>query len=82
MELPIRVRGRMSVSRFIFFVVLDTILSLAIAFGPSVGLFYFLKPEAFFERLIAVVLCGGLFCVMGFAAFFFWAYFISETTGW
>lgn len=82
MELPYRVRGRMGWSKFVFFIVLDTILSLTIAFGPSVGLFYLLKPEAFFERLIAVVLCGGLFCVMGFVAFFFWAYFITETTGW
>lgn len=81
MELPYRVRGRMGWSKFVFFIVLDTILSLAIAFGPSVGLFFFLKPDGFFQRLIAVGLSGGLFCVMGVLAFFFWAYFITETTG-
>lgn len=81
MELPYRVRGKMGWSKFLFFIILDTILSLAIAFGPSAALFYFLKPDGFFQRLIAVALGGGLFCIMAFVAFFFWAYFITETTG-
>ena len=67
--------------RFIFFIVLDTLLALLIAFGPPFGLYYSLHPTNFFERLIGIAVCGVLFCIMAVAAFMFWAFFITETTG-
>lgn len=82
MELPKRVQWRgHGWFYFVTMLVLDTIFSLAIAFGPSAGLWFFLAPGDFFQRLIAVIVCGVLFCVMGFVAFFFWVYFITGTTG-
>ena len=82
MELPKRVQWRgHGWLYFVTMLVLDTILAAVIAFGPSVGLWFFLAPGDFFQRLIAVLFCGVLFIVMGIVAFFFWVYFITGTTG-
>lgn len=82
MELPKRVQWRgHGWFYFITMLVLDTILSLAIAFGPSTGLWFFLAPGDFFQRLLAVLFCGVLCIPLGIAAFFFWVYFITGTTG-
>ena len=72
---------RVSNTKLLLYFVLDAILTLLIAFGPPAGLYHFLAPGDFFQRLIAVVFCGALFCVMGVVAFFFFVWFISETTG-
>lgn len=68
-------------TRFVFSMVLDTILSLAIAFGPSATVFHFLSPGTFGERVVAMILCGGLFGIMCIPAVFFWIWFATETTG-
>lgn len=73
--------ARASNSKLAFYFVLDAILTLLIAFGPSGVLFHFLAPNDFFQRLVAAIVCGGLFLVMGTIAFFFFVWFISETTG-
>jgi hypothetical protein len=66
----------------IFWTVFTTILSLAVAFGPSTLIWiYLLRPESFFARLVSVCICGVIFIPMGVAAFFLWAYIVSETTG-
>jgi len=79
MRLPAGVRG--TTARFVCFMVLDAVLSLLIGFGPPVGLFYFLAPTSFSERVVAALLCGSLFGVMGLCAFMFFAWFGTETTG-
>lgn len=73
--------SRVSKPKLVMYFIFDAILSLAIAFGPSAVLFRFLAPNEFWQRLLSVILCGGLFCVMGVVAFFFFVWFISETTG-
>jgi hypothetical protein len=79
MAIPSRVK--VGAFGLLFWIVLITILCLAVAFGPSVGLWFLLAPASFITRLVSVVVCGGLACVMGTAAFFLWAYLVSETTG-
>jgi hypothetical protein len=82
MNLPQRVKWRgHGWLYFVTMLVLDSILAAAIAFGPSVGLWFFLAPGDFFQRVIAVVFCGVLLIPFGIAAFFFWVYFITGTTG-
>jgi hypothetical protein len=73
--------ARVSNTKLMFYFVLDAILTLLIAFGPSGLLFHFLAPGDFFQRLVAAIFCGALFLVMGVIAFFFFVWFISETTG-
>ena len=79
MSIPSRVKC--GAAAFLFWIVLITALCLVVAFGPSIGLWWLLAPASFFTRLVSVVVCGGLFCAMGTAAFFLWAYLVSETTG-
>lgn len=81
MKLPDRVSRRMGWSKFLFYISLDTILSLMISFAPPSLLFYFLKPENFVERLLAVVICLAAWGALSIAAFFFWVFFITWTTG-
>lgn len=81
MELPQRVaRSGYGWTRFLFFIVLDTVLASIIALGPPAGLFFFLAPGDFFQRMVAGGFCGLLFLVTGIGAFFFWAFFITKTT--
>lgn len=83
MELPGRVkRAGRGWASFVFFLALDTVLTALIAFGPSAALWLFLAPGGFWQRLAAAAACGVLFCVMAVCAFFFWAFFITKTTGW
>jgi hypothetical protein len=79
MAIPSRVK--VGAGTLLFWILLITVLCLGVTFGPSVGLWYLLAPASFFTRLVSVVVCGGLSCVLGGASFFLWCYLVSETTG-
>ncbi len=79
MSLPSRVK--VGAGAFLFWIILITALCLVVAFGPSIGLWFLLAPASFLTRLVSVVVCGGLACAMSAAAFFLWAFLVSETTG-
>jgi len=79
MSIPSRVK--VGAGAFLFWIILISALCLVVAFGPAVGVWYLLSPASFFTRLVSMVVCAGVTGVMGSAAFFLWAYLVSETTG-
>jgi len=79
MQLPIRVRvGKLE---FVFWETVAALLGLALAFGPSVGLWFFLAPSGFLQRLVTLGCCGILFVPMAIGGFFLFATISEKTTG-
>ena len=66
---------------FVFWQLLASLFGLALGLGPSAGLWFFLAPNGFFQRLLTLGCCAVVFIPFGIGGFFLYATISEKTTG-
>jgi hypothetical protein len=78
-KLPVRVR--VGKAKFVFWQTIAALAGLALSLSPSVGLWLFLAPHGFFQRLLTLGCCTVLLIPLSVAGFFLYATISKKTTG-